>query len=200
MYLSVSVLFTLTTQVTINLFEALRWCVSNGKPSPTTASNTFRQQCIAHFQARFQFKWRLFICDYFTSKNANIPASAGVASPFSFPLWQRVFITRAFSETITLPLHLASAKTHFSLFSCSHFFNVLLLLVIALVFCFHFLLPKLQTSMWRMHGGIEQQVLRLWNTSHPFWRLFSQYLSCELKIHIPLLSPGTLLANISNRA
>lgn len=183
-------------------------CISNGKPSPTTASSWW---CIAHFQSGFQFKWRLFIWDYFTSKNANIAASAGVASPLPFPLWQRGFMIGAFSETITLPLHLASTKTHFSLFSCSHFLNVLLLLVIALGFCFHFLLPKPQTSMWRMHGGIEQQVLRLWHTSHPFWRLFSQYLFWELKIHLSFSRYlfflqvhwrylANILASVSNRS
>lgn len=69
----------------------------------------------------FQFKWMniRWIWDYFTSKNANIPAGTGVAFLLSFPLWQSVFLTGAFSEKITLSVHLVSAKTH--LFSCSHF-------------------------------------------------------------------------------
>ena len=58
-----------------------------------------------------------------TSKTANIPAGTVVVFPLSFPLWQRGFLTGAFCETITLSLHLLSAKTHLfslvSLFSLS---------------------------------------------------------------------------------
>lgn len=168
------------------------------------ASQVLRQlpaDDVLHFSTTgFQYKWMYYLGEYETISQVRMQIFQPVLElPSQSPLWQRVLLTGEFSETITLSLHLVSAKTHFSLFSWSHFFNMLPLLVIALVFCFHFLLPKLWTSMWRMHGGIEQQVSRLWNASHPSWRLFSQYLSCELKTHIPLLSPDTLLANVSNR-